>query len=76
MKLSKIAILALRGCPRRTKQKIADELSMSLNTFYRLINENERDGDLTKATALKTIAGVTGLDDSQILEESAESVSK
>lgn len=77
MKLSNIAILALRGCPRDTKIKIAAALNISLNTFYRLIKENDRDGDLTKATALRVIAGETGLGDSQILEqELKETVNK
>lgn len=72
MKLTKIAILALRGCSKDVKQKIADSLGVTLPSVYRWIDNN--DDNLTKSAALQIIGEETGLKEDQILEET-ESVS-
>lgn len=69
MRLSKTAVLALRGHTKQRKAQIASKLDMSVNTLYRLINENQDNGDLTKVKALQVISEETGLEQSQILEE-------
>lgn len=73
MKLSNNAIGKITV---RTRNRLALELDCSVPTIDRWIKENEPNGDLTKATAVKVIAEETGLKESKILEESAESVSK
>jgi transposase-like protein len=70
MKVSKIAILALRGTEKESKERLAAALGASANSVYRWINENEDNGELTKATAVKVIAEETGLKEEEILEES------
>lgn len=67
MKLSQIALLALRGSDKSVKQRIADEIGVTLASVYRFIQDN--DDSLTKAAALKIIREITGLEDSQLLEE-------
>lgn len=74
MKLSNIAVLALRGCSRDTKIKIAEALDISLNTLYRHINENKDNGELTKARAIQVIGEETGLNQPEILEETVEPI--
>lgn len=69
MRLSKTAVLALRGHTKQRKAQIASKLDMSVNTLYRLINENQDNGDLTKVKALQVISEETGLEQSQILEQ-------
>lgn len=72
MKLSKIAILAVRGaCPGIIK-KLSDVGLGSEPTIYRYINDN--DDNLTKAAALRVIREETGLTDDQILEETTNEV--
>lgn len=65
MKLTNIAILAIRG-KRGTSGIIAKALGVSDNTVYRLLKENH--DDLTKAAVLEIIKAETGLGDDQILE--------
>lgn len=66
MKLSRIAILAVRGaCPGIVKA-LAAAISVSQPTIYRYINDN--DDNLTKAAAVAVIRQETGLTDAEILE--------
>lgn len=67
MQLSKIALLAIKGCGKEAKKRLQDALDVSDATLYRYINEN--DDNLTKADALRVIREETGLKDSEILEE-------
>jgi plasmid maintenance system antidote protein VapI len=67
MRLSRIAILAVKGaCPGIIK-KLAEAIGVSEPSIYRFINDN--DDNLTKAAALKVIESETGLTQEQILEE-------
>jgi len=67
MRLSRIAILAVRGaCPGIVK-KLAEAIGVSEPSIYRFINDN--DDNLTKAAAIKVIELETGLTRDQILEE-------
>jgi hypothetical protein len=72
MKLSSIAILALRGCTPEIKKRIADSIGVSENTLYRYLRDN--DDSLTKVAALEVIREVTGLNDDQILEKDNEKI--
>lgn len=65
MKLSKIAILAVRGV-RGSGKKLAEAIGVSENTVVKYLREN--DDNLTKAAALAVIRELTGLTDDQILE--------
>lgn len=71
MKLTHLAILAVRGS-KDIVPKLAAALKVSRPTVYRLIKENHE--NLTKAAALRVIREETGMEDSQILEESDEPV--
>lgn len=66
MKLSPIAILAIKGC-KGIVPKLSEAIGVIDQTTYRYIRENAR--ELTLAAALKVIREETGLDDSQILIE-------
>lgn len=68
MKLTKAAILAIRGLNQEQKQQLVDHLGISLKTLYRYIENN--DDNLTKASALQFLRGVTGLKDADLLEGS------
>jgi hypothetical protein len=77
MRLSKIAILALRGTSKEFKKDMAEKLNTSDNSLYRWINDNEENGPLTTMKSLQLIREETGLNDGQILEEEInEQVSK
>lgn len=67
MKLSRIAILAIRGS-KGIVPKLAEALGVSEQTIYRYLND-ETDDNLTKAAALTIIRNTTGLSDDQILME-------
>lgn len=67
MRLSKGAILALRGMTFEQKSKIASAAGVQTSTVYRWIENN--DDNLTKAAPLQVIREETGLGDSDILEE-------
>lgn len=69
MKLSKIAILAIKGMGREGKEKIAQAAGVEPVTVYGWIQRNEPDSDLTKASVLQLIREETGLTDDQILTE-------
>lgn len=66
MKLTKIALLAVKGCGRGMVQRLSDALGVSEPTTYTYIATNS--DNLTKAAALAVIREETGLTDEQILE--------
>lgn len=72
MKLSKAAILALRGLTPEQKKELANAVGVSDKTIYRYISDN--DDNLTKAAALEYIRKVTGLGDEEILEKEPSEV--
>ena len=67
MRLSKIAILAVKGASPGIVKKLAEAIEVSEPSVYRFINDN--DDNLTKAAAIKVIELETGLTREQILEE-------
>lgn len=69
MKLTNIAILALRGLGHGVKEKIASGLGVTVSTINRWIVNN--DDNLTKAAVIKVIQEETGLTQDEILEEVA-----
>lgn len=69
MKLSKIAILALKGMGQDIKEKIADAAGVSTATVYAWIADNRDNSSLTKASVVNLIHNETGLTQDQILEE-------
>jgi hypothetical protein len=73
MRLTNIAILALRGSGMRVKKRLAAAGGcVSIATINRWIANN--DDTLTKAAVLQVIREETGLLDSEILEGSEEVV--
>lgn len=74
MKLSKVAILAIRGFGSDVKKNLAAILNISQATLYRYIQDN--DDSLTKAAALDFICKETGLGNSEILESETEEAQK
>lgn len=70
MRISKLALLAIKGMRAEGIGKLATALNTSDKTIYRYIKNN--DDNLTKAAALAVIREETGMDDSQILEEEKE----
>lgn len=70
MRLSKAAILALKGMSRDQKEKIAESCDREPSTVYRWIAN--ADDNLTKAGPLKAIREITGLTDNELLEEESE----
>lgn len=72
MKLSKSAILALKGTGKATKERIAEAAKVDPSTVYRWINDNN--DNLTKAALLPIIREETGLIDSEILESEESEV--
>jgi transposase len=69
MKLSKVAILAIRG-HKDMKKQIAKATGASEPTVYRWLADN--DDNLTKAVVLEIIRKETGLPDDQILVSEEE----
>lgn len=67
MKLSKLAILAIKGLGSQGKTVLAQACGVTEACIYKWIATN--DDNLTKAAAIKAIREHTGLEDSQILEE-------
>ena len=74
MRLSRIAILAVKGASPGIIKKLAEAIGVSEPSVYRFINDN--DDNLTKAAALKVIELETGLTRDQILEEEPVAVTK
>jgi len=70
MKLTNIAILALKGSDQGIKERIAAAVGVTPSTVYRWIAENNK--GLTLAAALKIIADETGLTNEQMLEEETD----
>lgn len=70
MVLSYTAILILKGSSSEFKQRLADALGVHEKTIYRYIADNEENGMLTTASALRLIRNESGLDDDQLLDES------
>lgn len=66
MKLTKAAILAIRG-GSGIKKKIAKALGVSVPTIYRWLSDN--DDNLTKSASLEVIRKETGLPDSEIIDK-------
>jgi hypothetical protein len=71
MKLSKAAILAIRGS-KSIKRQLMEAFEVSEPTVFRWLAAN--DDNLTKAAALKIIREETGLTDKQILTEQPETI--
>lgn len=66
-KLSRVAILALKGMDRDTKLSLAKMLGYTEAWFYKMIRENSE--NLTKAMVLEFIGACTGLQSDQLLED-------
>lgn len=69
MKLNESIIAELKN-HKRARARLQLELDKSEYTINRYISENEINGDLTKAAALKVIQEETGLAQDKILEDS------
>lgn len=67
MKLSKIAILAVKGASPGIIPRLAEAIGVNEPTVYKYIRDNN--DNLTKAAALVVIREHTGLTDEDILEE-------
>lgn len=67
MKLTNIAILALKGSDQGIKERIAEAVGVTPSTVYRWISENNK--GLTLAASLKIIGNETGLTNEQMLEQ-------
>jgi hypothetical protein len=68
MKLSQKALKAINN--RVTRRRLMDVLGCTEFTIARYIQKNS--DNLTKAAAMQVIRDVTGLSDSEILEESSK----
>lgn len=66
MRLTHLAIIAIKGLGREMTKKIAKAIGVSEPTAYKYIRENAP--ELTMASALQVIKQETGLSDDQILE--------
>lgn len=69
MKLSKIAILALKGMGSDIKEKIAEITGVSVQTVYLWIADNKDNSSLTKASVVQLIQSETGLNPDQVLQD-------
>lgn len=74
MKLTDKAITEIKE--PAVRRRLADALDCTDQTIVRYIKENEFNGDLTKAAALKVISEETGLPSSEILEEDEVAAAK
>jgi hypothetical protein len=74
MRLTKLALLAIKGGKAEMIKKLSEALHTSEAAIYRYIKEN--DDELTKAAALMVIKQETGLLDDQILEQEPEEARK
>lgn len=68
MRIRKKALLTINESTR-LKTRLALELDKSVASVSRWISENSENNPLTTAKALQIIRDETGLEDSQILEE-------
>jgi transcriptional regulator with XRE-family HTH domain len=67
MKLSKVALLALRGMDRATRKRLAIEMGVTEDTIYRWMRSN--DDSFTKAANLAILRKEFGLSDADLLEQ-------
>lgn len=67
MKLSKVALLALKGMGRDQKKELASRIGLTEDTFYRWIRNN--DDNLTKVATLAVIQQALGLEQHHLLED-------
>jgi hypothetical protein len=67
MKLTRRAIKNINNL--ETRLKLAMFFKVTERRISQMIKDNKNDGQFTTASALKLIRELTGLDDSQILEE-------
>lgn len=74
MKLSRIAILAIRGASPGIIKRLAEAIEASEPSIYKWISDNH--SNLTKAAAMKVIREETGLTDEQILEQTEPAAAK
>ena len=74
MKLSRIAILAIRGASPAIIKRLAEAIEASEPSIYKWISDNH--SNLTKAAAMKVIREETGLTDEQILEQTEPATAK
>lgn len=72
MKLSKLAILAIKGAELGLKTRIQEETGVHYATVCKWIQKNEDNGELTKASMVKIIQEETGLTTDQILVDIEE----
>ena len=66
MRLTNIAIMAIRGCPG-LNEELAESLGVSVVTINRYLRTQD-DDNLTKAAALTIIKERLGIPEDQILE--------
>lgn len=71
MRIQEQALLTINSSVR-LKTVLALELGKAVATVSRWISENTENSPLTTAKALQIIREETGLEDSQILEETAD----
>lgn len=67
MKLSKVALLALRGMDKATRKRVAHDMGVTEDTMYRWMRSNS--DVMTKAANLAILRRELGLSDSDLLEE-------
>jgi hypothetical protein len=67
MRLSTTAIKAIDHL--ETRLNLALHFKVTERRVSQMIKDNRKDGQLTTAAALKKLRELTGLDDSQLLEE-------
>lgn len=73
MRLTNIAVLAIKGAGVELRDKIMEALGItSQNTYYKYLNTNSI--MFTTAAVLAAIREATGLSDDQILEQEKEPV--
>lgn len=72
MRLSKVAILALKGMNGLEKKKLAEDMGVTEDTLYRWIRENH--DNFTKAAYLVVLRRELGLSDEDLLDHEEEAV--
>ena len=70
MRLSKIALLALRGMDRNSRISLAGDLGITENTLYKWVRTN--DDSLTKAACLMVLQRELGISQEHLLELAEE----
>lgn len=72
MRISNVVLLALRGMDKEDKKRIAQEMGLTEDTFYRWIRTN--DEKLTMAACLAPLRKEFGMTDEQLLENEPSKV--